>query len=77
MYANLIASQIVEALRVPMPEISATSAQIVELCSENDADPIAIVGLLSLLALANTDFAKLEYWKRVTERLRSSVALGK
>lgn len=60
-----------------MPEISAASTHIAELCSENDADPVAVVGLLCLHALANADLARLEHLRRITERLQRDITPGK
>jgi hypothetical protein len=58
-----------------MPEVSATSAQIVELCSKSDFDPYAVLGLLSLHALADGDMARLGFLNMVTDKLRNSLTL--
>jgi hypothetical protein len=52
-----------------MATIIQISAHIARLSAKQGVDPIAVVGLLAINALADVDFAKLRFWRHVSENL--------
>jgi len=54
-----------------MPRATAVGIEVADLCLQNGFDPFAIIGLLSLHALAAGDIEGLQFWRIVSDRLRS------
>jgi hypothetical protein len=52
-----------------MANVQTISAHISRLSAKQGVDPIAVVGLLAIHALADVDFAKLRFWRNVSESM--------
>ena len=52
-----------------MTNVARASAHISRLSAKQGVDPIAVVGLLAIHALCDVDFAKLRFWKHVSQNL--------
>lgn len=54
-----------------MPEAAVAKKRILNLCRETNNDPLEIVGLMSVHALAAGNLAGVALWKIVADRLRA------
>lgn len=52
-----------------MANVIQISAHNSRLSAKQGVDPIAVVGLLAIHALADVDFPKLRFWRHVSENL--------
>ena len=52
-----------------MANVVLISEHITRLSAKNGYDPLAVVGLLAMRALAEVDFTTLRFWRTVSENM--------
>ncbi len=55
-----------------MANVIQISEHITRLSAKKGYDPLAVVGLLTVHALADVDFTTLRFWRNVSERLAAA-----
>lgn len=57
-----------------MVDVVGVCAHIIRLSSRHNVEPLAVVGLLAVHALVDTNFAELRIWTNVADVMRDALA---